>query len=46
LLFVDSNRRSIRLDNGILADLAPTILDLMDLAKPAEMTGHSLIEPG
>lgn len=28
---------------GILADLAPTILHLMGIAKPVEMTGHSLI---
>jgi 2,3-bisphosphoglycerate-independent phosphoglycerate mutase len=31
---------------GILADVAPTILQLMNLAKPAEMTGHSLLELG
>lgn len=29
---------------GILADLAPTILDLIGIAKPAEMTGTSLIK--
>ena len=32
-----------RLSNGRLADIAPTILDLMGLARPAEMTGRSLI---
>ncbi|MEE1013071.1 MAG: hypothetical protein U0L92_02000, partial [Clostridia bacterium] len=26
-----------------LADLAPTMLDLMGLEKPAEMTGESLL---
>ena len=31
------------LRNGRLADLAPTVLDLMGLDKPAEMTGESLI---
>lgn len=30
-------------EGGILADIAPTILDLMDLPKPAEMTGTSMI---
>jgi 2,3-bisphosphoglycerate-independent phosphoglycerate mutase len=30
------------LADGRLADLAPTLLDLMDLAQPAEMTGKSL----
>ncbi|WP_163536507.1 2,3-bisphosphoglycerate-independent phosphoglycerate mutase [Gracilibacillus sp. YIM 98692] len=31
-------------NGGILADLAPTLLDLLDVEKPEEMTGHSLIE--
>jgi 2,3-bisphosphoglycerate-independent phosphoglycerate mutase len=30
-------------DGGRLADLAPTILELMGLPKPPEMTGQSLI---
>ena len=29
--------------DGILADVAPTVLDLMGLPKPAEMTGESLV---
>ncbi|WP_312095474.1 2,3-bisphosphoglycerate-independent phosphoglycerate mutase [Aminipila sp.] len=29
--------------NGILADIAPTVLDLMGIPIPDEMTGHSLI---
>jgi len=33
------------LENGCLADLAPTILNIMQLPQPAEMTGHSLIKP-
>ena len=28
---------------GVLADLAPTMLELLGLDKPAEMTGHSLL---
>ncbi|QGG54400.1 2,3-bisphosphoglycerate-independent phosphoglycerate mutase [Paenibacillus sp. FSL W8-1187] len=32
-------------EGGILADIAPTLLDLMELPKPAEMTGLSLIRP-
>jgi 2,3-bisphosphoglycerate-independent phosphoglycerate mutase len=31
------------LNDGRLADLAPTLLDLLGLAKPPEMTGHSLL---
>ena len=33
------------LTNGRLADVAPTLLDLMGLEKPDAMTGHSLLEP-
>ena len=32
-----------RLENGRLADVAPTLLDLLGLDRPAAMTGHSLI---
>ena len=34
----------VKLKEGRLADLAPTLLNLMGLEKPAEMTGESLIE--
>ena len=34
------------LQDGRLADVAPTLLDLMNLPKPAEMTGHSLLKKG
>jgi 2,3-bisphosphoglycerate-independent phosphoglycerate mutase len=30
-------------EGGILADIAPTLLDLLELAKPTEMTGVTLI---
>lgn len=33
----------VTLSEGRLADIAPTLLELMDLRKPAEMTGVSLI---
>jgi 2,3-bisphosphoglycerate-independent phosphoglycerate mutase len=32
-------------EGGTLADIAPTLLTLMQLPVPAEMTGRSLIEP-
>ena len=35
--------KGMRLENGRLADVAPTLLDLMGLQKPALMTGHSLL---
>lgn len=31
------------LKDGRLADIAPTLLDLMQIEKPQEMTGNSLI---
>ena len=31
-------------ENGILADVAPTVLKLMGVEQPAEMTGHALVE--
>jgi len=31
------------LKNGCLADLAPTVLDLMQIERPAAMTGKSLL---
>ena len=41
---VYSGPRQISLDSGgSLADIAPTILDMMGLDKPAEMSGRSLI---
>jgi 2,3-bisphosphoglycerate-independent phosphoglycerate mutase len=33
-----------RLSDGTLADIAPTMLDLLNITKPAEMSGKSLIE--
>ena len=30
-------------ENGKLADIAPTLLDMMNIAKPQEMTGMSLL---
>ena len=41
LVLIGSDKK---LKNGRLADLAPTMLDLMGLDKPEEMTGESLIE--
>jgi 2,3-bisphosphoglycerate-independent phosphoglycerate mutase len=35
-----------KLADGRLADLAPTLLELMDLPKPKEMTGASLLRKG
>jgi 2,3-bisphosphoglycerate-independent phosphoglycerate mutase len=44
------NRKFINWENlrndtlGVLSDVAPTILELMALPQPEEMTGHSLLK--
>jgi 2,3-bisphosphoglycerate-independent phosphoglycerate mutase len=38
-----SEKEEIELDNGILADVAPTLLNVMGLEVPIEMTGKNLI---
>jgi 2,3-bisphosphoglycerate-independent phosphoglycerate mutase len=42
-IVVNPHSAIARLEHGRLADVAPTLLDLMGLPKPAAMTGHSLI---
>ena len=42
VIVVSERVKSVR--DGVLADVAPTVLDLMGLEKPAEMTGQSLVE--
>jgi 2,3-bisphosphoglycerate-independent phosphoglycerate mutase len=44
LILVDPERKNSRLRNdGRLADVAPTLLEMMGLEQPQEMTGKSLI---
>jgi len=44
MLGVKGLKKSAKLPGGKLADVAPTILDMMDLKKPALMTGKSLLK--
>ena len=37
--------KRVRVRNGILADIAPTVLDVLGIKKPEEMIGKSLIDP-
>ena len=37
-------RKDAKVEDGKLADVAPTILKIMGLQQPAEMTGHALID--
>ena len=43
VVLVNCNRPDVSLTAGRLADVAPTLLDLMGFDQPAEMTGRSLI---
>jgi 2,3-bisphosphoglycerate-independent phosphoglycerate mutase len=43
-VLVDIERRDVKLRDGILADVAPTLCELMGIAPGPEMTGTSLIE--
>ena len=42
-IYVADDAAGVKLDSGILADVAPTLLALLGLPQPAEMTGRSLI---
>ena len=42
IVVVSDRVKTVR--DGILADVAPTVLDLMGLEKPEAMTGHSLVK--
>jgi 2,3-bisphosphoglycerate-independent phosphoglycerate mutase len=45
LVLIDDSRRGVELrHDGRLADLAPTLLDIMGIPQPPEMTGETLIK--
>ena len=41
LVYVADDADEYTLKDGILADLAPTLLDMMGVGQPAEMTGQT-----
>lgn len=43
LILVDDSRKGANLRAGILADLAPTMLAILGIPQPAEMTGKNLL---
>jgi len=43
VILVDDERKNCRLNQGSGIDIAPTVLQLLGLPQPQEMTGHSLI---
>ena len=42
-IIVDSEKYNLK-ETGAFCDIAPTILDLMGIKQPSEMTGHSMIK--
>jgi 2,3-bisphosphoglycerate-independent phosphoglycerate mutase len=44
-VYVARDAAKFRCEDGILADVAPTILFLLGLPQPKEMTGHNLLVP-
>jgi 2,3-bisphosphoglycerate-independent phosphoglycerate mutase len=43
LILVDDGRKQSRLQEGTAIDVAPTVLQLLGVPQPQEITGHSLI---
>jgi 2,3-bisphosphoglycerate-independent phosphoglycerate mutase len=41
-ILVDGKKRKVK--SGVLGDIAPTVLNLLDVAQPAAMTQNSLLE--
>jgi 2,3-bisphosphoglycerate-independent phosphoglycerate mutase len=44
LVLIGKNVKKLKLENGRLSDIAPTILHLMNIEKPVDMTGVNLIK--
>jgi 2,3-bisphosphoglycerate-independent phosphoglycerate mutase len=44
LIYVNQRSESITLDNGRLCDIAPSLLNIMGLKQPTEMSGQNLIQ--
>jgi len=42
-VYVTENKDA-KVENGVLADVAPSILHILGMAQPADMTGHDLIK--
>jgi len=43
IIYVAEDAALVEVSDGILADVAPTLLDMMGLQQPEPMTGHSLL---
>ena len=45
ILFDDRYKSRTLREGGTLADIGPTLLEVMGLPQPKEMTGRSLLQP-
>ena len=45
-VLINAPKNVVGLEEGRLADIAPTLLDLLDIKQPSEMTGKSLLIKG
>ena len=46
LVYVAEDAEGCSLDDGILADIAPTLLGMMGIEQPEAMTGRNLLSAG
>lgn len=46
VILIDEQHRRCRLNQGTAIDVAPTVMQLLEIPLPPEMTGHSLIVDG
>lgn len=46
LVYIEKRCEAVTVNDGILGDIAPTILGLWDIEQPADMTGTNLINKG
>ena len=44
LIFVSQKWKNAQLENGLLSNIAPTILDILEIEKPKEITQNSLLK--
>lgn len=42
-IYVAADHEQVKIRDGILADIAPTLIDMLKITKPEEMTGESLL---
>ena len=43
-MYISNDHKNAKVKDGVLADVAPSLLHMMGLEQPAEMTGKNLIE--